>query len=179
MPSISKSDADSGGQMKRTPFRLMILALLGSGAILSFGNAAASRPPDLSGTWNADLAKSSFAAGAARPKRWSVTIQQDERKLVRTETFVGQDDKASGVTMTFTLDGKENRNRIEELDLFTACRWEGRSLIIEGTLRSDPAGIWTEKLTLSPDGKRLRATSSIRFPGGQSNETDITYTRGN
>ncbi len=160
--------------MKPAKLGWTVLCFFLSGAGLLAFDAPPPRRIDLSGTWNADLTKSSFVAGAPRPKKWFIVIQQDERQLIRTETFVGQDGKSSGMEMTFTLDGKENRNQMDGAELVTTCRWEGSSLLIEGTFEG---GIWTEKLALSPDGKSLHATSSIMFPGGQTNDTDITYVR--
>jgi len=167
--------------MKPAQLGLMVLFIMALGAAASVLECQAVTQTDFSGTWNADLAKSRFVHGSPLPKRWYAITQQDERQLVRTETFVGDDGKATSQKMVFTFDGKENRNLFEDgIEVRTTCHWKGKSLIIEGTITFDPntRAVWTEELTLSPDGKSLHATSSVKFPGDRSNDTDITYVRG-
>ena len=166
--------------MERMRFRIATLGLLSISAILYCGKAVPSGPSDLSGTWNADLVKSRFVAGAPRPKKLILTIEQEGQKLVRRETSV-TGSQSTETSMILTPDGQEYRNDLPDggPTVTSKCRWEGSSLIIEGSMVMSPTEktTWMEKLTLSRNRKTLRATLSIKFAIGSSNDTDITFIR--
>jgi len=165
--------------MKPLIYGLMGLCLLTIGLSLFACKTEAVTGTDFSGTWKADLDRSRLVDGAPNPISWTVIIQHNQHRLMRTETFVGQDGKASGATMSFTTDGKENRNLVGDRELITKCRWEGPSLIIEGVMKLGPneQAVWKEKLTLSPDGGSLHATSTVIFPGAQPHDADVYLER--
>jgi hypothetical protein len=115
--------------------------------------------PNLTGTWNLNLAKSKLAD--AHPHRSdSYEIKHQEPKIVVVHNF-----GASSETFFYVVDGKERLARLGSNgdQIRAKAMWEGASLVLEKRQTLVPRDtLWTSRYTLSEDGKSLVITHHVK-----------------
>lgn len=105
---------------------LTVLAFILTAATMT----AAQTPPDFSGTWKLDAARTAKAnpAGALLPSDAPFTIRQTAAALI-----IERQTERGLARTTFALDGAESRNMSIPFTIRTKSRWDGRRLVTEGT----------------------------------------------
>jgi hypothetical protein len=152
----------------------MIAAL----CVVSIGVAVwALAAPDFSGTWVLDASKSDQMSmgrqGGGSPPNITLTLKQSGNELAITRTMeMGGNQRTS--EQKFTLDGKENTNSgmMGRGEMVSKSRWDGDTLVIEGTQkmsssRGEMEIATKEAFSLSEDGKVLTITTTRTTPQGE------------
>ena len=148
----------------RTTLSAVCLLLL-----LSVPNTAQDAKPDLSGTWNLDVAKSDFA-GAPAPDSIVHVIEHKDPNLKITTTQKGQQGELTN-TRNLTTDGKESVNKMRtmagEQDVKSTTTWNGSKLAnaFKLDIQGSPIDI-SETWELSEGGKVLSIARDIQTPQG-------------
>jgi hypothetical protein len=150
--------------MKKLMSTLFVIAALA-------GMALAADKPDFSGDWKMDADKSAFGP---MPPPTAMT-----RKIDHKDPMVSVNESRSGaqgdmnMTMKYSTDGKETTNSLMGNDVKSKAAWEGKVLVINNTGNFGGADVkFTEKWTLSDDGKTLTAVQNITAPQG---EFELTF----
>ena len=111
-------------------------------------------PPDFSGLWRANLAKSTLRVPT--PRELLVDIEHREPAIVQRMTAVGGDGAEQHVTFTYRTDGQESSNATPNGEAQTRARWIGSVLVIETTLRTPNRTFsFRDHWTLSADRQTL------------------------
>ena len=130
--------------------------------------ALAQSKPGFGGTWKMNAEKSKFERGG--PKAITIKLDQQESSL-RESLTITNDEGDRTVNLTYTLDGKESVQQIENRQMKATARWEGESLVIE--LKSDEGFTFRRTLTLSGDGKTITMIVQQSNPGGTATDTVV------
>jgi hypothetical protein len=147
--------------MPRHTFKLLALLTL-----TWFAVALAAAPPDLSGNWKANLAKSDFGPMPA-PTRLATKIEQKEPSVKMSTTFVGEQGEMT-FDLKFMTDGTETTNTYGPVVLKSKAKWDGGTLVIETKGSTGNGDIsMLEKWNLSEDGKTITETSNFTGPQGE------------
>jgi hypothetical protein len=146
-------------------------------AISARPNAQQPKPaslPNFSGTWKANIEKSSFGP-APVPKSMVYKIEHREPSVKLTSTRVEEEGEDT-VTLTLTTDGKESSNMVHGAAVKSKLKWEGPALLIdsETTIDGNTFGL-KDKWLLSDDGKTLTWLRHFVSPDGESGGGDATY----
>jgi hypothetical protein len=153
--------------MRRHAFKL--LAVL---TACSLATALAAAPPNLSGTWKGNVAKSDFGQMPA-PSSFSAKIDHKDPSLKVASTFVGDQGEMT-FEMTFSTDGTETTNQMGPFTMKSKAKWEGNALLVESKGSSDNGEFTSkEKWTLSEDGKTLTIARTFSGPMGEMNQTVV------
>jgi hypothetical protein len=147
--------------MQRCAFKILAALMLTSLAV-----ALAAAPPNLSGAWKANLAKSYFGQMPA-PTSMATKIDHKEPSLKISTTFVGDQGE-----MTFErnlqTDGSETTNQFGPFTMKSKAKWEGSVLVVDSKGSTDNGDVAVkEKWTLSEDGKTLTVVSDWSTPQGE------------
>jgi hypothetical protein len=147
--------------MPRHTFKLLAVLSLAWLAV-----ALAAAPPDLSGNWKANLAKSDFGPMPA-PSSIATKIEQKEPNVKMSTTFVGDQGEMT-FDRAFVTDGSETVNNFGPFVLRSKAKWDGRALVIDSKGKTDDGDIAIlEKWSLSEDGKTITVTSNWTSPQGE------------
>ena len=137
-------------------------------AITCVWQAQAQSKPNVTGTWNMNLAKSKFAEGG--PQKISIKFEQKDASLQEWLTIGGGQGERT-LELTYKLDGSQNAAQIEGQDIKTTAKWEGDSLVIVIT---DPnGGTFSRKFTMAEGGKAM--TIAVRQTGPNGNKDDTVF----
>lgn len=137
--------------------------------LLAVSTWAQDTKPDLSGTWNLDVAKSDFG-GAPAPDSIVHVIEHKDPNLKITSTQKSQQGELTN-TRNLTTDGKENINKMRtmagEQDVKSTSRWNGMKLAnaLKLDIQGSPIDI-NEAWELSDGGKVLSIARDIATPQG-------------
>lgn len=147
--------------MKRCALKLLAVLMLASLAV-----ALAAAPPDLSGAWKANLAKSDFGPMPA-PTSMTTKIDHKEPSVKIATTFVGDQGE-----MTFErnlqTDGTETTNQFGPFTMKSKAKWDGSVLVVDSKGSTDNGDVTSkEKWTLSEDGKTLTVVSDWSSSQGE------------
>jgi hypothetical protein len=150
--------------------RAFLLAL----SLMTFmGIAAAADKPNFSGDWKMNPAKSNFGQLPA-PTSFVRKIQHKDPSLT-----VIEDQTANGAQSTttrrVTTDGKSTTLELNGAAAMCSAVWDGSDII--ATTALDSAGLkFTDKMSLSADGKVLTSNVKIATPQGDA-ELIIVFDR--
>jgi hypothetical protein len=146
--------------MHYSAFKLLAMPILTSLAV-----ALAAAPPNFSGDWKANLAKSDFGPMPAPIRASSKIDHQDPHlKLVGTEV---REEGERTFEMNISTDGAETTNQIGPLTLTTKAKWEGSALLVDSKASTDNGElVIKDQWSLSEDGKTLTVIRSISGPRG-------------
>jgi hypothetical protein len=144
--------------------------------LLAVTTQAQGAKPDLSGTWNLDLAKSDFA-GAPAPDSIVHVIEHKDPNLKITTTQKGQQGELTN-TRNLTTDGKESVNKMRtmagEQDVKSTTTWNGSKLANAFSLDIQGNAIdINETWELSDGGKVLTVARDIKTPQGPFHQTYV------
>lgn len=144
--------------------------------LLAASTWAQDTKPDLSGTWNLDVAKSDFG-GAPAPDSIVHAIEHKDPNLKITSTQKNQQGELTN-TRNLTTDGKENINRMRtmagEQDVKSTSTWNGKTLANAFKLDIQGNAIdINEAWELSDGGKVLSIARDIKTPQGDFHQRYI------
>ena len=129
--------------------------------------ATAAKVPNLTGTWKANIEKSTFPGD--RPKSIVYKLKDAPEGFFMTEFQTDADGKESTVELRFDRGGKEAVNQIGDVESRTTLT-DSEDALHEITVFNGPRGTFTRKSTirLSPDGKTLTMEGVFSTPGGDT-----------
>lgn len=135
--------------------------------------APASQPaaklPNLSGTWELNVAKSDFGLQAG-VKKGTMTVMQTGDKITRTQmmsSVMGDNTNTThhtigaATTDTMVMGG-------QAMPFTSTARWDGTTLVVDGSASVQGMAIpVVARYTLSADGKQLMVDQVITSPMGE------------
>jgi hypothetical protein len=125
---------------------------------------AQQQAPNLSGTWELDVAKSSFGMMPGPSKATLVIAHKEpELKVTSTQTTPGGDRTA---TNSYTTDGKAAKNvGAMGNEVTSTLKWDGAVLTNASTtqVQGNDVSI-TERWTVAPDGRTLTINRTVAAP---------------
>ena len=137
-------------------------------AITCAWHAQAQSRPNVTGTWNMNLAKSKFAEGG--PQKITIKFEQKDASLQEWFT-IGGEQRERTLEFTYKMDGSQNAAQVDGRDVKTMAKWEGDSLLIVIT---DPSGgIFSRKFTMADGGKSM--TIAVRQTGPNGDKDDTVF----
>src|SRR5258706_7248051 len=132
------------------------------------GTAAMADKPNLSGEWKMNAAKSNFG-GLPPPSAVVRKVTHADPSLVIVEDQTS-DIGTQTATRKYTTDGKETSYEANGAEVKGSAGWDGNAIVVNSTV--DAIGLrFTDRMTLSEDGRTL--TSAVRLTSPQG-EIDIT-----
>jgi hypothetical protein len=144
------------------------ITLLSALFLTAFGAQAA--PPNFSGEWKMNIAKSDFGPIPA-PDVLTRTIRHNDPSLEYTTIQKGAQGEVK-TDLKYTTDGKPALNKIQGNDAKGSAKWQGDSLLIESSRDFQNLQITSkETWTLSPDGNVLTIKNHVTVP--QQGEFDL------
>lgn len=153
--------------MRGHAFRLLAVLIVGSLAA-----AMAAAPPNLSGTWKGNIAKSDFGQMPA-PTSFTAKIEHKDPSLKVATTFVGDQGEMT-FEMKLSTDGAETTNQMGPFSMKSKAKWEGSALMVESKGSTDNGEFTTkEKWTVSEDGKTLTVARTFSGPQGEMTQTVV------
>lgn len=130
--------------------------------------------PDLSGTWNLDIAKSNFGQGQAPTSEVdTITESGDSMKVVAAQKGGMMGDM--NTTETFTTDGQPSSwDGMGGAKVNGTARWDGDKLVVNAKtdFQGSPVTI-SDTYSLSPDGKTLTSVAHIGSSMGNFDTTEV------
>jgi hypothetical protein len=147
--------------MPRRGFKLLAVLTL-----TALAAALAAAPPNFSGAWKANIAKSDFGPMPA-PTSASSKIDHKDPSLKVVATQVGAEGERT-FELNYSTDGAETTNQIGPLTFKSKAKWEGAALLVVSKATTDDGDITiTDKWTLSEDGKTLTVIRTFSGPRGE------------
>jgi hypothetical protein len=153
-----------------------MLKTLFIGTILAIGTAASALAADPAiGTWQLNLAKSTFSPGPA-PKSQTRTYADAAQGIALTVKTVAADGKESTTTLTFTDDGKPNAaSGNPDFDSVSVKRVSLRT--VHSTMMKGGVAVGTGVRTVSKDGKTLTFVQKSMEGSGTKYDDKAVYDR--
>jgi hypothetical protein len=144
--------------------RRYAIALLAVLTLTWLSVALAAAPPDLSGNWKGNVAKSDFGPFPA-PTSMTTKVEHKEPNLKSATTLSGDQGEMT-MERTITTDGTETSYQYGPMNMKSKAKWEGATLVVDSKGSSD-MGEFTmkEKWVLSEDGKTLNV--DLTWSGAQ------------
>jgi hypothetical protein len=139
------------------------VGVLAAAIALAAGPTDAQQKPNLSGDWKMNGVKSDFGP-APTPDTFT-------RKIVHAEPSISIDEEQAtpiGLQQTsrkMTTDGKESTFNASGADIKASAKWEGDTLVVVSNVEI-ASMTYTDRMTLSSDGKVLTSVVRVDTPGG-------------
>lgn len=134
--------------------------------ILTSLGVAFAAPPNFSGAWKANIAKSDFGQAPA-PTSASSKIDHKDPSLKLVATQVGDQGERT-FEMNLSTDGGETTNQIGPLTFKSKAKWEGEALLVESKASTENGDVTiNDRWVLSEDAKTLTVTRKISGPQGE------------
>jgi hypothetical protein len=130
--------------------------------------ARAQQRQNIGGTWKMNPAKSKFELGA--PQALTIDLDQQGTAVKESLRIVGPEGERV-VKFNYTLDGKEQVNKVESGEVKITARWEGDSLLFE--LKTDQGYSYRRKIMISEDGKTMTINLEELFATGTRKDTIV------
>jgi uncharacterized ParB-like nuclease family protein len=142
------------------------------GAILAIGTGMALAADAVVGTWQLNLAKSTFSPGPA-PKSQTRIYAESAQGITLTVETTAADGKKSTATLTFKDDGKSYPvSGNPDFDMVSATRVD--ALTLHSTQLKAGAIVGTGVRTVSKDGKTLTfAQKGTHATGGKYDDVSV------
>jgi len=135
-------------------------------AVSLLGIPAQAAPPNMSGDWKLNLAKSNFG-GFPAPQSITQKISHDGLKLTMTIVQKGAQGETTS-QLAYTTDGKPVTNKLQGGESKGSAQWIGDKLMIESSREIQGATLTQKDIwTLSSDGKTLTIDSHVTLPNGE------------
>jgi hypothetical protein len=152
-----------------------VLKTLIVGAILAVGTSAASAADAVIGTWNLNVAKSTFSPGPA-PKSQTRTYAESAQGTVLTVKTVTADGQESRASLTFKADGKPYpMSGNPDFDSVAVKRVS--ALKVKSTQMKAGVNVGTGVRTVSKDGRTLTFAQKGTHAGGVKYDDVLVYDR--
>ena len=153
----------------------IIIKTLVAGAILAIGTSAASAADAVIGTWQLNVAKSTFSPGPAL-KSQTRRYAESSQGIVLTTKSVAADGKESTLSLTFKPDGKPYPvSGAPDFDSVSVTRVN--ALTVNSTETKAGATVGTGVRTVSKDGKTLTFAQKGTHVGGVKYDDMLVYDR--
>ena len=155
------------------------LGVLAAAVLAACSTVVSAAPPDLSGVWELDIARSTVGKtfGTAPLARRDTLIQRGVELEVHSH-IEGKNDLQQHLAYRYRLDGRETVNTMSGVDVKSVARWKGEELEIKSraqmlviTLEVD------ERWRIENDGRRLRIERVSRSPIGTQPQTLVFVKR--
>jgi len=164
--------------MKRVLIAAIAMLTIAAGAVAAEKPAAASKAatsarPNFSGEWTMNTAKSNFGQ-LPPPTKFVRRIQHSEPSLtvIEEQSAGGRD---STTTRKISTDGKSVTLELNGAAALCSSVWDGSDIVATTTL--DSVGLkFTDRMSLSSDGKTLTSKVQIATPQGDG-ELTIVFER--
>jgi hypothetical protein len=130
--------------------------------------------PDLSGTWNLDIAKSNFGQGQAPASEVdTITESGDSMKIVSAQKGGMMGDM--NTTETFTTDGQPSTwPGMGDSKVTGTAHWDAGKLVVNAKTSFQGADVTiADTYSLSPDGKTLTSVAHIATSMGNFDTTEV------
>jgi hypothetical protein len=138
------------------------LLICASFLLLASSAAFAQKPPNLTGEWKLDVAKSNYG-NFPKPQSMTRRIAHADPLLVMSTTQVGAQGEVTS-QLTYTTDGKTVTNK----DSTGTAVWKGQQLVIESSREYQGAFLKQKDLwTISPDVKTILVETHVSLPNGE------------
>jgi hypothetical protein len=135
--------------------------------------ALASDSDPIVGTWQLNVAKSTFSGGPA-PKSQTRTYSQTGSSITLVMKTVGADGKEATQQTTYQLDGKDYPiTGAADYDGLTGKQVNARSASF--TLKKAGKAVGTTTRTVSKDGKHMTSKSSTTSAKGEKSESVMSF----
>jgi hypothetical protein len=152
-----------------------IIKTLLVGAILAIGTSAASAADAVIGTWNLNVAKSTFSPGPA-PKSQLRTYAESPQGVVLTIKTIAADGKESTASLTFKSDGKPyTLSGNPDFDTVSVKRVD--ALTVNSSQTKAGVNVGTGVRAVSKDGKTLTFAQKGTHVGGAKYDDVLVYDR--
>jgi hypothetical protein len=140
-------------------------------ACLASGGITAAQPPNLTGTWKMNPARSDYGPLPA-PEKLTQKMEHQDPSLKITTVQGGRSGDLTSETV-YSTDGRETVNKVMGAEARSTARWTGRVLHVETRLQVQGHEIqFSDRWDLSADGRSLTVARHIRSPQG---EMDIKF----
>jgi len=137
--------------------------------------ALAQSPPDFSGTWTLDLARSNFGQLPAPESRVDVIQHQEPRLVIKRTTVVNG--AQSVVDIAYAVDGQPHQNTAGGSPISSVLRWDGSTLVVTSTVTTPQGDLGiVDRMSLSADGKTLTQERTLSIQGQELAQT-MVFTR--
>lgn len=149
--------------------RKRAIILITSGlALLIAASQVQAAPPDFSGDWKLNVAKSDWGpAQGQAPEVMTRKVKHADPSLAYTTYQKGPQGEVN-TEIKYTTDGKETINKTPLGDAKGTAKWDGDKLIIESTREAQGVTIQSkEAWALSDGGKVLTINNHLTFPQGE------------
>ena len=147
-----------------TRFRSLVPAIVAVALAAAPAAVRAQQAPNLSGTWELDVAQSSFGMMQG-PSKATMVIEHQDPALKITNTQVSARGERT-LTSSFTTGGKESRNTGGMGgEVVSTLKWEGATLTsaAKTQIQGNDVSI-AEKWAVSSDGKTLTINRTMQAP---------------
>lgn len=138
-------------------------------ATATAASPSSAKTPNLSGTWEMNVAKSSFGPQGG-PTKGTMTVMQAGDKITRTQmmssamgnaTNTMHNTVGAATTDTITVGG-------QAMPFTSTTRWDGTTLVVDGKVSVQGMDIpVVARYTLSADGKQLMVDQTVSTPVGE------------
>jgi hypothetical protein len=153
----------------------IIIKTLIAGAILAIATSAAFAADAVIGTWQLNVAKSTFSPGPA-PKSQTRSYAESPQGIVLTTKTVAADGKETTLSLTFKPDGKPYpATGTPDFDSVSVTRVNALTVNSTQTKAGVPVG--TGVRTVSKDGKTLTFAQKGTHAGGVKYDDMLVYDR--
>jgi hypothetical protein len=144
-------------------------------ALCAYGLVYAGAPPDFSGTWEMDAARSESAHSGAPSEPVTLVIKQNASEM-SIETRQG----GRSETLVYKLDGSESQKPAEDNGPFQwRARWEGTKLVTETHRNINRATVTiTETLSLDRKAKEMLVNRTLTVQHGYTMRGARNYSSG-
>jgi hypothetical protein len=153
-------------------------AMLAAAALAVCTTVAAAAPPDLSGVWELDIARSTFGktVGTAPLARRDTLVQRGVELEVRSH--IEKQNDIQRLAYRYRLDGRETVNPVSGVDVKSVARWRGAELEIKSRARMVIIDLEVdERWRLENGGQRLRIERVSKSPLGTQPQTLVFVRR--
>jgi hypothetical protein len=153
-------------------FMSRLLPLLLVATLLMSGAPRAAGHPNFTGEWTVNTTQSNWGQMPA-PTRFNQKITHNDPDLkVVTEQSGAFGDFTSD--FSFTTDGKECPNQMNDFKMKSTVKWDGDTLVFDSQMDFQGTAITgTERWTMSSDGKTITRQQHFSGPMGEGDATVV------
>ena len=140
--------------------------------LLLAGVPRAAEHPNFSGDWTVNMAKSNFGQmPAPTSMTQKITHNDPDIKVVTAQSGALGDFTSD---FSFTTDGKECANQMNDFKMKSIVKWDGDTLVFDSKMDfQGNAMSGSDKWTLSADGKTITRQQHFSGPMGEGDATVV------
>jgi len=128
--------------------------------------------PDFSGSWKANVSKSTFGPFPS-PDKYTRVIDHKEPVIKIEEAQVSERGEWTAI-MNLATDGKETKSEMRGNELKSVSKWEGDVLVVKSKLNFNGTEVeLNDRVTLSEDKKTMTLQRKIDAPQGMMEQSVV------